>query len=171
MILDRFEKKYVVSECLLTLAFVLVFILIGFGLAFSVFGAEPDFKTITEHGITMTLPEKAPEFLNWRGEILGTQEYPNGNALRIVRVLNEDETVMVTFVLLRVGKNKEAKMFVILAGVSYAVPMDRGPQNRPEFLADKSFLVTGVPSGILEYVPGLPSWETIESKMGSRGNL
>jgi len=91
--------------------------------------------------VVITVPEKAPDFLNWGGTIMVGERYENGNVLLIVAFESPDEQVAVTALWAKVGD----KYFLLAFAVFYEVR----PNAPPDMYEDLGFLKTGTPSGVL----------------------
>ena len=119
------------------LALVSLFLL----LASPVFPASDGMKTLIgdKSGVVIQVPEKAPEFLQWPGAVIGGEKYPNGNGLLLVECINPDETVIVRSLWARI----EGKLYILAFAVSYEAHPDR-----IDLYQDVGFLDTGVPTGM-----------------------
>jgi hypothetical protein len=95
--------------------------------------------------VEITVPEMAPEFLGWGGMILGAEEYANGNALMLAQHANEDMSVMVNAVWVRVGEK--------ISIVAFAVFYENKPGAEVECYQDMGFVKAGTPSGVFVRVP------------------
>jgi hypothetical protein len=73
-------------------------------------------KLCIDEKICITLPEKAPDFTAFKGNILGQRAFANGNVIMVVEMLNDADTVGVIIVLVKVGE----KSSVIGMQVTYA---------------------------------------------------
>jgi hypothetical protein len=118
--------------------FVLLFTFL-FLFSSAVFAAEGT-KVISDPTDTVTLiiSEKAPDFLNWEGMIIGQEGYPNGNVLALVQSKNIDDSVICTILVL---KSKD-KIHIVALAVFYA----RGNPDRPDVYEDMGFLNDGKPT-------------------------
>ena len=99
-----------------------------------------DKKMCSSEGICVTVPELAPEFLDWSGVMLAAENGPIAG-LRLGLVQNEDETVQVVFLLV---VTKEGSKHIVAFAVVYAVSPER-----QDVYEDVQFVETGKPSGKL----------------------
>ena len=99
-----------------------------------------DKKMCSSGGVCVTVPELAPEFLDWSGVMLAAQDGPTAG-LRLGMVQNEDDTVRVVFLLV---VTKEGGKHLVAFAVSYAV----APEKQ-DIYEDSQFVETGKPSGKL----------------------
>ena len=120
---------------------VAIFALLFAGL---VFGFAPE-GTKTMRGdkpvVTITVPEKAPDFLRWQSMLLGGEQYEDGNVLLLVQFISPDERTVVNALWAKIGE----KYSVLAFAVFY---LERAG-DPPDLYEDLTFLKTGNPSGIL----------------------
>ena len=85
-------------------------------------------KLCIDEKICITLPEKAPDFTTFKGNILGQRAFANGNVIMVVEMFNDADTVDVILVLVKV----EEKISVIGMQVTYA------PETFAKYNIDKA---------------------------------
>jgi hypothetical protein len=124
-------------------AFLLVLIFLVGAIPLIAQGVE-GIKTLIgkESGVILTVPEMAPEFLQWKGMVIGVQQFPNGNALILVECHNEAENVIVR----SLWAKKDGKFYILAFAVFYEA------NQKMELFEDNGFFVGGIPSGKLERV-------------------
>ncbi len=124
------------KKSLLFVALMSLFLL----LAGPVFPASDGTKTMVDEttGAVLQVPEKAPEFFKWPAMAIGSEKYPNGNALVMIESVNEDGTVIVRSLWARI----DGKFYVLAFAVSYQVSPDK-----LDLYQDVGFIDTGTPTG------------------------
>ena len=120
-------------------------------------------KTLTtdSKSVSVTVPELAPDFLNWEGQMIGMDEYPNGNALLLVGFESPDGRTQVA-ALVAVIKDKA---HVVAIAVWY---IER-PKAEPDVYEDLEFLKTGIPTDLLTQVEKPDKLEMFNAKLTTVG--
>jgi len=95
-------------------------------------------------GLTITVPELAPEFFNWNASLMASEVYPNGNSLYTVQSANQDERVRV----ISLWCKKSEKVYLLAFAVFYA----NKKGSEPECYEDLGFIKTGAVTGIFTRV-------------------
>jgi hypothetical protein len=108
------------------------------------FAGETKIISDKNAGLTITVPEQAPEFFNWDATITASEVYPNGNSLSTVQSVSPDERVGV----ISLWCKKAGKVYLIAFAVFYA--NKKGAE--PECYEDLGFIKTGTATGIFTRV-------------------
>ena len=113
----------------------------------------------------LTVPEMAPEFLDWRGMPMAQKAFPNGQVLLLVELANPEESVFVLSVIL---VDKTGKPHIIALQVTYFLPgwdkLQKAEAGiKTEFYLDKNFMLTGLASDEVVRVEKEPDWNAIQT--------
>ncbi len=115
--------------------------------------------------IKVTMPEKAPDFLLWDGNILQGKNYLNGRGIAFVEVYNKEQIVWGMVLILR---EPDGSLHVILLQIDYISPeYKRNPDPRllkTEYYEDVQFIKTNIPSDILVKVEKLTDWKILDKQ-------
>lgn len=120
---------------------------------------------IPDAGVVLTVPEKTPDFHLFPGQVLGSQQFQNGNAVLVIESMNGSRTVDVVVLVVKI----EGKLHFIAMQVTYCpAGFDKIDMNKPiedqirvEYLGDMKFMKTGVPSDEMTRVKKLPEYGEI----------
>jgi hypothetical protein len=128
-------------------------------LASPVFSADAGTKTMIDEptGCVIQVPQSAPEFLRWPAMAMGSEKYPNGNALALIESVNEDATVTVRSLWAMI----DGKLYLLAFGVAYEAHPDK-----IDLYQDVGFLDTGVPTGRFLQVAESAPLSLFKSKVG-----
>jgi len=110
----------------------------------------------------VTVPEQAPDFMLWPGQMLGMEQFENGRVIGVVEVSNQDKVFVVVLLL----REPDGSIHVVSAQVTYfAAEFFNGAADpkhiKTEFYVDPDFLATGKPSDKLIRVDKALSIEQI----------
>ena len=124
-----------------------------------VFPASDGTKTMIDEptGCVIRVPERVPEFLGWPAMVIGSEKYPNGNALALIESVNEDATVSVRSLWAMI----DGKLYLLAFGVAYEAHPDK-----IDLYQDVGFLDTGVPTGRFLQVAESAPLSLFKSKVG-----
>jgi hypothetical protein len=119
--------------------------------------------------LTVTVPEMAPDFVDWEGHFLGGKNYSNGRMIGLIEWGHPDGDLFVATLVL---KESDGSFYLILFQVSYFLAEWDKHLDQPEkyliteYYEDLGFIKTGKPSGILVRVKEPTKWEAVDSVLG-----
>lgn len=126
---------------------------------------QESMKTLSIPGTDakIKVPEKAPDFLNWQGQVLGANKFSNGNAVVVVEHFNDGMTVDVMALAVLIEKQISIVSFQVaycekgFAKLDINKPIEK--QVKVEYYEDLSFMKTGKISGVLVKVDNPTDFE------------
>jgi hypothetical protein len=112
--------------------------------------------------VCVTISEKAPDFMKFPGQAIGTRHFSNGNAIQIVEHINKAQTVdaMALVILLN------GKPHIIAVVVSYCPEgfsnFDSTKTHVTDSYQDATFMKTGRPTGLMTKVDKAADYSTFK---------
>ena len=148
---------------------IVLIVVLMLALASAAWAAEGTKVLTIPEVLTVTVPEMAPDFVDWEGHFLGGKNYSNGRMIGLVEWEHPDGDIFVATLIL---KEPDGSFYLILFQVSYFLPGWENHLDQPEkyliteSYEDEGFMKTGKTSGILVRVKEPTKWEAMDSVLG-----